>query len=80
MAKDRTATRHPEHAPSRGSLGTYVAYGKDGVEIWRREDFAMGMDQVPTGISITMGAGVIVDPKTGERLHAWDPWDVLASV
>lgn len=62
--------------------GTYVAWAKTAphAEIWRMEGFVEHHDKVPTGISITMGAAALVDPKTGEYLFTWDPWGILKKV
>ena len=69
---------HPKPAVNIGSSGTYIAYDRSGAEIWTEKDFVVGSSQVPRGISITMGAGVLVSPDSGERIHKWDPWGVLA--
>lgn len=61
-----------------GEVGTYVAYARsDGREIWRKEGFVRHRDQVPMGVSITMGAGVLLDPRTGESIFKWNPWGIL---
>lgn len=58
--------------------GTYTAYAKsDGRVIYTKENFLEHHDKVPMGISMTMGAAHLVDPKSGEVLFAWDPWDIL---
>ena len=53
--------------------GTYIAYDANGEEIWLHEDFVIGEDKVPVGISIGMRAGMIVDAKSGEKIKKWDP-------
>lgn len=65
----------PNIEPS--EVGRYVAFDKDGNEIWRKDDFVIGHDTIPEGLSIGMKAMRIVDPKTGAVLKKWDPWDVL---
>ena len=59
------------------TVGTYIAYDKAGKEIWRKEDFTRSHDSVPRGISITMGAGKCIDPKTGEVQFQWNPWNII---
>ena len=75
MANSGT-TKAPANSRSDRS-GTYIAYGPDGNEIWKMEGFHIGYDSVPTGISIGMKAGRIVDPKSGERIAQWNPWNLL---
>jgi hypothetical protein len=57
--------------------GTYIAYNAAGDEIWRKEDFVIGKDEVPRGLSIGMKAMTIVNPKSGEILKRWNPWHVI---
>ena len=75
MAK---VAKHPEGANvEKHVVGVYIAYDIDGKEIWRKDDYEIGHDQVPTGISICMKAMKIVNPKSGEVLKQWNPWDVV---
>ena len=58
--------------------GTYRAYSKyDGELIYEKEDFTPRHDTIPFGISICMGAAELLDKKTGERIHSWNPWGQL---
>ncbi len=71
----RTVKDRPDGMDQAVKPGTYIAYAKDdGREIWRMEGFSPRHHAVPYGISLTMGAGAIIDPKSGERTHLWDPW------
>jgi len=67
----------PSIQASSGITGTYIAYDRAGNEMWRGENFTIGVDKAPGGLSIGMGAMRVVDPKTGETLKQWNPWGVL---
>ena len=60
-------------------VGTLIVYDRQGAEIHKAEDFTAGRDKMPAGISLTAGASVVLDPRTGEVLKRWDPWNVLGS-
>lgn len=71
-AKHSSTGQHREEV-----TGTFVGYARDGSEIFRKEEWRDGVDQVSHGLSIGLGATQIIDPKSGEILHQWNPWDVL---
>lgn len=75
MARSSGGESKTWQAPA-AKRGVYIAYDKKGEEIWRKDDFEAGRDSVPTGISIVMGAGEIIDPSSGEVVHRWNPWSV----
>lgn len=58
-------------------VGVYVGYDGDGVEVYRDESYEIGLTTIPYGLSISMKAMKILDPKTGEVLKSWNPWDVV---
>lgn len=76
MANSGT-TKAAANSSEKNVVGTYFAYKPDGTELWKKEGFVIGVDQVPMGVSMGMAAGRIVDPKTGEKLQQWNPWGVL---
>jgi len=63
-----------------GKVGTYVAYDGSGNELWRRDEFEIGRDKVPSGIALAMKSMTIVDPATGDVISKWDPWRDRQSV
>ena len=76
MANSGT-TKAAVNSSEKNVVGTYIAYKPDGSELWKQEGFVIGVDQVPMGVSMGMGAGRIIDAKTGEKLKQWNPWGVL---
>ena len=67
----------PEHGER--PKGTLTVYDRKGNSIYVEEDFHAGHDKMPAGVAISAGGTVIVEPKTGEVLARWDPWNVLGS-
>lgn len=67
VGKERNGIEH--------KVGHYRAYGKDGTVLWEKTDFTIGEDQIPVGLSITMGACTIKVGK--EEIFRWNPWNVL---
>lgn len=60
-----------------GKVGIYIAYDGSGNELCRVEDFVVGRDKAPGGVSFAMKAMKIVDSKSGEVIARWNPWGVL---
>lgn len=67
VGKDRNVPGH--------KTGHYRAYDRKGVLIWEQTDFTVGVDRIPMGVSLCMGAGSIKDGKT--LLFKYDPWRLL---
>jgi hypothetical protein len=76
MANSGT-TKAAANSSEKNVVGTYIAYKPDGSELWKKENFIIGEDKVPSGVSMGMAAGRIIDAKTGEQLKRWNPWGVL---
>lgn len=55
-----------------------VLFDKRGGVLREWPGFVIGADSVGHGLSMSMGAAVFVDPKSGELVRKWDPWGVLA--
>lgn len=81
-AGDQIKAPSNQAKPREERVGTYIAWSRHAphAEVWRKEGFREHHDQVPSGISIVMGAGALLDPKTGEKLFTWDPWKILKLV
>ena len=62
--------------PRAGRVGTCVVYDRAGNELWRQSEFRVGVDRVPPGLSMGMGAMVVVSDD-GEAVARWNPWGVL---
>lgn len=73
MAKTKFEAPEIPDAP----VGTLIAFDRRGEELWRMDDFKVGTDKVPYGVSLGMGASVLLDPATGEVKRTWNPWGVL---
>ena len=56
--------------------GHYVAYRADGEVLWEKEDFVIGKDKVPAGVSQGMSACAIYD-KNEKIISKWNPWAVV---
>ena len=74
MAK-RQERQSPDDAMQR--TVNAVIYDKKGNVLKDWPSFIIGRDTVGHGLSMSMGAAVFVDPKTGELVRKWDPWNVL---
>lgn len=71
-------TKHTEGANVEPhAVGVYIAYDGDGNEIWRKDDFEIGKDKIPAGLSIGMKAMRIRAKGSKKVLKKWDPWGVL---
>lgn len=63
---------------SKAIVGHYIGYSKQGTVLWEKDEFTIGVDKVPASVSAGLGACVVVD-SSGELIHKWNPWGVLAS-
>lgn len=77
MANSRTVKTEAVNDHEALVVGTYVAYGPGGEEIYSKPGYIVGDDIVPFGVSVCMKAMKIVDPKTGEVIKTWNPWGVI---
>lgn len=71
-------TKMDTDAPSH-KRGHFRAYDLHGTVIWEKEDFVIGVDNIPGGLSYGMSACLIEDTK-GVELHRWNPRGVLPRV
>lgn len=66
-----------EAPPVGETVGTMIAFGAGGVQLWSADGFRAGHDTVPRGVSMAMVASVLLDPATGEVLRQWNPWGAI---
>lgn len=69
---DRQRPDGPEHVVVDARF-----YDKAGGVLREWPGFVIGADSVGHGLSMAIGAARFVDPRSGELVRKWDPWNLL---